>query len=159
MTFFTLTLLIRVAASFVCSLAFAVVFRVNTRHLVYTGIAGALIYFVYYTVEFVGAPIFVAAFLSTALAALFSEAYAVIKKAPVIILLAPAVIPIVPGGDLYYSMQRLLSGSWGGAIDALGRTLAIGLGIAGGIVVVSVIFRAIREHRAMLESGRQKNEK
>lgn len=152
MEFFTLTLLIRIITSLICSVAFALVFKINARHLPYAGIAGALAYFVYYTVEYSAAPLFVAAFASTAFTALFSEVYARIKYAPVIVLLSPGVIPIVPGADIYYTMQHLLIGEWAIALEYLARTLSAGLGIAAGIVVVSVIFRTVYARAASISN-------
>ena len=146
MTFFTTELMIQLITSAICSMAFAVVFRVEARHLLHTALIGLLTYFVYYTVIFFGLHIFVASFLCTAFAALYAEIYARVKRAPTIVLLSPAVIPIVPGGDLYYTMQHLLNSRWQPALDALTRTLAVGLGIAGGIVVISIAFRIFVDH-------------
>lgn len=156
MTFFTDQLIIRLITSAICSMAFAVIFRVEARHLIHTALIGMLTYFVYHTVMFFGIHIFVASFACTAFAALYAEIYARIKRAPTIVLLSPAVIPIVPGGDLYYTMQHLLNSRWEAALDALTRTLAVGLGIAGGIVVVSIAFRIFVEHYARVKAFKEK---
>ena len=148
MNFFTQEFLVQLITSAICSAAFAVIFRVEQRHLVHTGIIGMLTYFVYYTSLYFGMPLFVASFASTAFAAVYAEIYARVKRAPTIVLLSPAVVPTVPGGDLYYTMQHILASRWEQAFLYLSRTLSVGLGIAGGIVAISIVFRIISEQCA-----------
>ncbi len=157
MSFFTTQLLIQLVTSAICSIAFAVIFRVEARHLPHTGIIGLLTYLVYYTILYFDMHLFIASFACTAFAALYSEIYARTKRAPTIVLLSPAVIPIVPGADLYYTMQHLLASRWEIAMSYLTRTLAVGLGIAGGIVVVSIAFRIFVEHYGKAKARIRKN--
>lgn len=146
MTLFTLELLIRLITSLVASCAFAIVFKIAPRHLPYAAISGAITYFVYHAVLYFSLSLFLASFLSTAAAAIFSETYARIRRAPAVIILTSAVIPIVPGASLYYWVQHLLSGDNNVAMGYLGETISVGLGIACGIVVVSISFRAISSY-------------
>lgn len=138
---FTSTLLIRLAASFVCSMAFAIVFKAAPRHLVAAGLSGMVAYFVYHLIVVLWGSVFAAAFFSTFAGAAFAEIYARLRRTPVTVILSAAIIPIVPGGDLYYTMQRALVGDGDGAVRYFVQTMSIALGIAGGIVVVAVAFR------------------
>lgn len=128
------------------SVAFAIMFRVAPRHLSYGAIAGLITYVVYYAVEFyTEGEVFPAAFVSTMCAALFAEIISRVRKAPTIVFLLPAVIPTVPGGMLYKAMRSLLLLDFDGAFEALLVTLQIGLGIAGGILAISIIFGSVME--------------
>lgn len=138
---FTAQLLIRLVTSFICSAAFAVLFKVAPRHLLAAGASGAVAYFVYHLTVGLGGGVFAAGFLSTAAGAAFAEVYARMRRTPVTVILSAAIIPIVPGGDLYYTMQHALSGEGATALEYFVRTMSIALGIAGGIVVVAVAFR------------------
>ena len=139
---FTVTLLIRLVASFICSVAFAVLFRVAERYLFAAGCSGVLVYFIYHLVLCIDpSMLFAAAFLSTGAGAIFAEVYARIRRTPVTVILSPAIIPTVPGGDIYYTMQRLLSGAADEAANYFFRTMNVALGIAGGIVVIAIVFR------------------
>lgn len=140
---FTVTLLIRLVASFFCSAAFAIIFKVAPRHLVAAGISGVLTYFVYHLTLGLDGSLFVAGFLSTAAGAVFAEVYARVRRTPVTVILYAAIIPTVPGGDIYHTMQRALIGDGAGALTYLGRTMSIALGIAGGIVVSALVFRIV----------------
>ena len=82
---------------------------------------------------------FAAAFVATAVAAVFSECCARLRRAPAPVFLVPGTIPIVPGGDLYYTMRYLLSGEFADFAQYLVRAVLVGLGIGGGIVTVSLV--------------------
>lgn len=139
MTFFTLELLIRLITSFVASVAFAIVFKTNKRHLLSVGIAGFITYFVFHTSLYLNTSLFLAAFASTFVATLYGEISARISHAPAIIFLVAGLIPIVPGGDSYYTMKYFIEGNTALALEKLGATGLVALGIASGIVAVSVI--------------------
>lgn len=142
---------VRILASLICSAAFAVLFHAAPRHLPAAGLSGALAYLVYHVIVFFGGHVFAAAFFATAAGAVYAEIYARIFRTPVIVVLSAAIIPIVPGGDLYYTMQGALIGNAEAALTNFVKTMSIALGIAGGIVVVALAFRilsdVLAEHR------------
>lgn len=109
------------------------------------------VWLIYYTIDYFKLSIFLAAFASTALATVFSEIYARTRRAPATVILSPAVIPIVPGADLYYTMKYAISGELTLAGEYLGKALAIGLGIAAGIVVVTIIVRMTFDNIAIIK--------
>lgn len=140
MNFFTLQLLIRLISSFLGSCAFAIVFKINKRHLLNVGILGFITYFVYYTVIYFTPSAFAAAFASTCVATVCAELLARKHHAPTIVYLVTGLIPIVPGADSYYSMKYLLEENMKMAGEKLASTVQVALGIAGGIVVISILF-------------------
>jgi uncharacterized membrane protein YjjB (DUF3815 family) len=157
--FFTTQLLVRLITSFICSIAFAVVYRVAPRHLIYGGISGFITYFVYHTVIFFAHSVFAAAFVSTMFAAIFAEVAARKRRAPTIVFLVPGVIPTVPGGDLYRGMRSLLLSDTASSTFYFLSTIKVGLGIAGGIVTVSIIFGIISDRIAQYRYVKMNNSK
>ena len=143
--FFTTELLIRLITSFFCSMAFAIVFKINKRHLLFGGLGGFFTYFAYHTVYFFLSSAFAAAYISTVIAALFAEFMARVRKAPTSVFLIPSVIPTVPGSNLYYFMQNLIHSNSTNAISQLVTALSVALGIAGGTVTVSIVFGTIQD--------------
>ena len=143
--FFTQELLIKVITAFISSVGFAVVLRIAPRNLLTASINGMITYFIYYTVMFFGLGYFAAGFISTTSAAVYSEAMARTRRAPSIVFLFPGVIPTVPGGDLYRGMRDLISGSIDTAMQNFSVAINIGLGIAGGIVAVSILFEKVMD--------------
>lgn len=143
MNFFTTEFFIQLATSFIASVAFAIMFRINKRHLIHVGFGGTLTYAVYYTLLFFTSSLFVASFVSSMVTALYAEFFARIRRAPTIVFVIPGIVPTVPGGSLYRGMRDLLLKNVDGAIENFSSTLEVGIGIAGGIVAVSIIFGII----------------
>lgn len=159
MTFFNVQLLIALAASFVASGAFAIIFKTNKRHLLKVCVAGLLTYFVYYTLQYFTGSLFLAAFISTAFTTLYGEIFARISRAPSIIFIVAGIIPTVPGGDSYYAIKYLISGELTPGLEKLFDTGAIAIGIATGIVCVSIIFGIFNDRVADIKKRRLKRPK
>ena len=143
MTFFTLEFLIRLVTSFITSIAFAITFRINRRHLFIVGVCGLITYAVYYTLFFFTSSLFVAAFVSAMVTALMAELLARLRHAPTIVFVLPGIVPTVPGGSLYRGMRDLLMRNIDASLKSFSETLEVGIGIAGGIVAVSIVFGII----------------
>ena len=141
--FFNLNMLLKLCAAALGTTGFAVLFGVRTKHLALAGIGGFFTYAVFYTFNFFGASLFVCSFTSAAFAALYSELCARVNKAPNAVFLIPCGIPIVPGSELYYTMRYLLEKNLESSSKYLSNAFMIGLGIAGGIVVISIICELI----------------
>lgn len=128
-------ILVGLLASAFSSLGFALFFRVRRRHLLATAIGGLLGYAVYLLVgEYVGGEFF-SNFTAAFLTAFYCEACAKFLRAPVQIYLIPVLIPLFPGGSLYYSMYYLLAKDYAVFSEYIVMTLEAALGIAGGMVV------------------------
>ena len=138
--------LIQTITAFITSIAFAIIFKTNKRHLVSAGICGLLTYVVYFCIAELTSSVFWAAFVSSAVAALFSEINARVGKAPAIVILMPGVVPIVPGGYLYRSVRDFVCGMISPAFSELAAAGAIALGMAGGIVSLSIVFGIAKDY-------------
>ena len=147
MSFFTSEFLIQIFASLVGAVAFAIIFKTSARHLPYVALSGLVTYAIYYTVFFFLDSAFLAAFLSTLFTALFSEFCARFRRAPTAVFLFPGIIPTVPGGSLYYAMRYVLVGDLDSALSYLTSALAVGLGIAGGIMFVSIAVGQLTDYK------------
>ena len=148
MTFFSSQFIVSLLSSLIVSILFAIMFKTNPRHLPFAGVCGMLTYLIYYTVEFFGMSLFLAGFLSTLFTGVFSEIAARKMRAPAIIYILAGVIPTVPGAALYKTMRGLLASDYTDALDNLSVAVMVGLGIAGGIVSVSLIAKLITDYLA-----------
>ena len=155
--FFTIELIIKLIASFLGSAAFAVVFNANKHHVVFGALNGLLTYFVYYAVLYFLRSVFVAALLSTAIAAAFAEILARKRHAPSSVFLIPGVIPTVPGSNLYFFMRYILEKNLTLALTELGIALSIALGIASGTVGVSIVWGTINDKTAKRKARKTDN--
>ena len=137
------TFLVGLGSSAIGSLGFALIFRLRPRHLAPAALGGTLAFAVYFLFDMLGLHLFASNFFAAAVAALFSELCARTLKAPSVVFSIPCLIPLVPGSLLYYTMSHLLSGAYGESFACLIKTMMVALGIAGGLIVVSVLFSII----------------
>ena len=88
-------------------------------------------------------------FLSTLYAAtavgIYSEAGARIFKTPSIFL--PSLIPLLPGGTLYYAMSNLIAGRYEQFAEYAKDTVLVGFAIATGSVITSTAIKTITKRR------------
>lgn len=131
-------MILEFSMALVASVAFAVLFRVSKRHLLFAGIGSLLTYAIYYFLLEGGADLFVAAIVSSVFTAFYSEICARVRKAPTIVFLLTGVIPTVPGRYLYNTMRYLLEQNADLALSSFIDTMKIALGIAAGVVFAAM---------------------
>ncbi|MBR2354581.1 MAG: threonine/serine exporter family protein [Clostridia bacterium] len=141
--FTTLDFWIQMLTAVIGTLGFSLIFRVKLKHLPFVAIGGLLTYFVYYSLEQIGWNLFLISFLGAVAGAIYSEFAARFRRAPVIVFVLPSMVPIIPGGALYRTMDALINERYDSLFNNLGGTVSIGLGMAGGIVAVSVLAAVI----------------
>jgi uncharacterized membrane protein YjjB (DUF3815 family) len=121
------------------TLGFSILFYVHPRRLLVATIGGTLTCGIYLLgVHFIGGEL-LPNLLGALVGAGFSEIMGRLTKVPVPIYMVPCVIPLVPGGGLYATMFNFVAGNYEAAATSGMRTLQIALGIAGGIVIASVL--------------------
>ncbi len=121
--------------AFIASVSFAILFRVNKRHLLWAGIGSILTFAIYYALD---DRLFLAAIVSAIFTALYSEICARVHKAPTLVFLITGVIPTVPGRYLYNTMRCFVEGNLTEGGQYFLDTMTISLGIAAGVVGVAI---------------------
>lgn len=139
----TLEFFIKLISVTVGTVCFAMLFGVRPKHLTICFIGAALTFAVYSVIEFFGMSLFSAAFISTVFAAIMSEVCARLRRAPAIVFLVPFLLPNIPGGSLYRTMSKFLERNTEMAFEYLMITLKVSIGIAGGIVTVSLLVKVV----------------
>lgn len=140
----SVTMLITAAIS---TLGFSILFYVHPRRLFVATLGGVLTTAVYLLAgHFLGGEL-LPNLIGALVGAGFSEIMARLTKVPVPVYMVPCVIPLVPGSALYETMFNFVTGSYTAAAAAGMRALEIAMGIAGGIVVASVIGLFIRPRK------------
>ena len=81
--------------------------------------------------------------LATIAAAALSEIFARLYKTPATVFLIIGIIPLVPGGGIYYAMSYCLAGDTGQFLNALLDTLGMAAALAVGVILASSLFRAV----------------
>lgn len=84
-------------------------------------------------------------------AAIIATAYAEIAarttKAPATVYLVSAIIPLVPGGNLYYTMNYALGKNWELFTRFGQKTIVTAMALAAGIMMASSLYRLCHEMR------------
>ena len=126
------------------SLGFAMIFRLRARYLPLAVIGGLLNWGAYLLLYHLTGQIFLSCLVAAMAASLYSELLARYLRAPTTIFLVPAVIPSIPGSNLYYTMQAAVGGDPEGILTNAVLTVKWAFGIAGGVSVMVVVFLLIR---------------
>ena len=93
--------------------------------------------------------IFISGFVASAFAAVYSEVLAFLKKAPTTLFVIPAVVPLIPGSTLYYTMNAVVNANTDGFSHYGSLTVQYALSIAAGISVVWTLWSIFRKYRLL----------
>ena len=137
-------IVIQLLMAFLGALGFALVFGMRKRYLFLASLGGLLAWAVYLTVEALLSVEFLSGLMAAAFAVLYAELMARRLKTPATLLVIPAIIPLVPGGSLYYTMACVVRRDFAGARSYGLQTAEFALAIAAGLSLVI----ALRDLRA-----------
>ena len=103
---------IQILMGYLGSLGFNILFNIRGRKLFIASLGG----FISWTVFLLLEPLFpgeaIRYFLAAAAITVYGEVFARIEKTPTTTFLVPSVIPLIPGGSLYYTMNYALNEQW-----------------------------------------------
>ena len=143
--------LIMILTSFIATAGFALAFHIKAKHLLWAAIGGTLTCAVYVALDMSGASLFLSNFLASLFSVFYAGVLARVLKTPATIFVAACIIPLAPGGSLFYTMNNLIMWDQEAFLMHGTNTLLVALGIAGGIVVESAIVyligKAVATHK------------
>lgn len=133
---------------FLISYAFGVLYNIQDRWtLFFAGITGAIGTAVYQILISTGASDPSASFYGALGFSLFAEVIAWIRKEPITMYTAPALIPLVPGGTIYKMMQAFLKGylfqglQYGLLALAIAGMLVFGMTLISSLAAIAKVLR------------------
>ena len=103
-------MLVQIAMAAAGALGFGLWYRISGMRLVTILLGGAANWIFYLLAYHTYQDRVLAFFLAALATAALAEVLARLLKTPVLTLLVPMLIPLVPGGDLYYTMLSLVQG-------------------------------------------------
>lgn len=125
------------------TLGFGVLFNIKGKNLFFASLGGALTWYLYLLSLAYTNSNLVALFAASVGAGFYSEALARILKTPVTIFSICAVIPLVPGGGMYYTMLASVQANINKSLSTGLDTLSSAGAIAAGILLASSITKLI----------------
>ena len=71
-------------------------------------------------------------------------------------MLMPGVVPIVPGGYLYRCVRDIVCGQNASAIANIGAAAEIALGMAGGVVTLTILYAMLKDYVVKRKNGKKR---
>lgn len=140
--------LIQILTGCLGTLGFSILFHIRGRKLLFSTLGGLISWAVFLVLE----PVFFGEamrYLITAVViTVYGEILARKEKTPTTTFLVPSVIPLIPGGALYYTMNYALNKQWSLFVGQAFYTLQLALSLAVGIIAVTTVVRLLTAWRA-----------
>lgn len=108
--------------------------------MIYAAVGGGLGWFAYLLCSPTNNEFF-QYFVAALAISIYSEIMARVHKVPVTVYLIVSLLPLVPGGGIYYSMEAAIAGDMAAFTDKGMQTLTIAGVLALGILLVSSVVR------------------
>ena len=136
-------MILETISAFTASFGVGIIFNIKGKNLFFASLCGALGWFVYKLSLRLGATDTTSMFFASVALSAYSEIFARILKTPVTTFIIAALIPLVPGGGMYYTMYEAITGNIITSLE-IGITTLVSAGVlAIGIILVSTITRTI----------------
>ena len=132
---------IQIILAFFGSLSFALLYNIRGRKLWYAALGGLLAWSVYLLLGLWLEDNVIRYFIAASLVTVYAEVLARATKTPTTTYLIAAIIPLVPGSDLYYTMSYAINGVWDRFIHVGIYTIALSAALAAGIMAASSVCR------------------
>ncbi|MBK3495503.1 threonine/serine exporter family protein [Viridibacillus sp. YIM B01967] len=138
--------------SFIATAAFGILFNAPKKTLFHCGLAGAIGWLIYFTLQKQGVDAVPASFAGAFVISIVAHILARRFKMPMIIFSVAGIIPLVPGGMAYNAMRHVVENDYLASIQYAARafiiTGAIVMGLVFAEVFMQLIFNMIRKRKA-----------
>ncbi len=134
-------IILEVLLSIVASLGFGIQFNIQKKHLFIASLSGGVSWLIYSLLLAVDFNNTFSLFMGSAMMSLYSEIMARKARTPATAFIVCGMIPLVPGGGMYYTVYDYVNHNYEKAITTGINTLTSAVTIAIGIVFVYSIFR------------------
>lgn len=128
--------------AFASCVGFCILLNVRGQAILWTSLGGAIGWFFYLLCAPAQNDI-LQYFVGTLALAVYAEVMARVRKAPATGYLHVALLPMVPGGGIYYTMEYGIAGNTEMFLETGMHTLGIAGALALGILVVSTLARVL----------------
>lgn len=137
---------IPILAASLASIGFAIVFKIHSKHFFSIAIGGGLSWLSYLIFYHFTSNDTISIFFASFTITVFSEIIARINKAPSSIFYIPSMIPLIPGGNLYYFFSYYLQQDFKNCSFYGSLLLRQSLAIVLGTITVYTIFTLIQKN-------------
>lgn len=143
MTAFEITQLL---AGFIGTLGFGILFNIRGKRLAAVAFGGLLSWGLFIAASHLIPNEPIDYFIVAAVVSLYSEIMARILKTPATPIATTSLIPLIPGGSLYYTMTSALESDFNAFLGKAVSTLQLAGALALGIILVTTLSQLLFKH-------------
>ena len=134
---------IRIISAFVGTLAFAELFNIRGKRLVYAALGGLLSWSLFEIIDiFINNEVFIY-FVVALLSSFYAEILARILKTPTTAFIITSLIPLIPGSSLYYTMAYAFHSDVDRFMQKGIYTLELASSLALGIIIATTVVNIV----------------
>ena len=130
------TIIVEMVTSMAGSFGFCLLFHVRRQLLLPASLGGFFCWIIYLAAIHTIEGSFFPCLFASAFGSFYAEILARLLKAPATIFFLPAVVPLIPGGSLYYTMSYAVQNHWEQSQAYGSVTMRSALGIAVGASLI-----------------------
>lgn len=143
----TMTQFIQILAGGVGSLGFACLFNIRGKRLAVATFGGLLSWFLFVIFSYFIKSEPVNYFIVSLLISLFAEVMARVMKTPTTTFITTSLVPLIPGGSLYYTMAYAFQQNGDSFIRKGVATLSLAAALALGIIIATTLTKLVLKPR------------
>ena len=143
----TMTQFIQILAGGVGSLGFACLFNIRGKRLAVATFGGLLSWFLFVIFSYFIKSEPINYFVVSLLISLFAEVMARVMKTPTTTFITTSLVPLIPGGSLYYTMAYAFQQNGDSFIRKGVATLSLAAALALGIIIATTLTKLVLKPR------------
>lgn len=138
-----MTDMVQLLSALIGAFGFSLLFNVRGKKLYVASIGGLITFGIYLILSKYNTTDFIPNFFAAMVATGYAELAARKLRTPATIFLMAAIIPMVPGGSLYYTMQYAVMKQWKLFVPQGEKTIIVAAALAAGIMMISSAKRVL----------------
>ena len=135
--------IVQIITGFIGSLGFAILFNVRGKKMLFAALGGLLSWAMFVLLGFLISNEPIRYFIVAASISLYAEIMARILRTPTTTFIRTALIPLIPGGSLYYTMAYALESDLTRFMEKGIYTLELALALALGVIIASAAAKTV----------------
>lgn len=142
-----ITMTIQIISGFIGSFAFAFLYNIRGKKLIFAGLGSLIAVGSYILLAEIIDSTAICYFIVAAMISIYAEIMARVMKSPTTTFIPLALIPLVPGSALYYTMAYVFDSDWNSFLEKAIYTMSLTVALALGIVLISAITKMINKEK------------
>ncbi len=139
----------QIVAAFIGALGFAILYNIRGKKLAFAALGGILSWGLFLLLGLIIESEPIRYFIVSAAVTFYSEIMARVLRTPTTTFITTALIPLIPGGSLYYTIANAFEGNIENFLQNGVITLKLAIALALGVVVITAILNLINRFGRM----------